>query len=179
MKKLLLLVGIMLIALPVVAQEATLGVYFDADGTSNTFAYQPYVDAGVGKAFDAYVIGYAEALVGGAAYTLAFPGDIILLNAEYPVGTQFGTPTGGIEVGLTNPVVGYYAQPTLFSTLHFMFLTVGNILEIEMLPHWRYDTVMLAEGGGPLIPATNVNAMITPTVDGETESWGQVKSLFQ
>lgn len=178
MKKFLLLAALMMFAAPALSQD--IGVYFDTEGTNLDLTYEAYTPGyGPYSQMEAYVIAYAEALVSGGAYTLDISPNLMLVGESFPPGIQVGTATTGVEIATTESFVGYYHVPVLLSTINMVFLTVGNMDTIQVLPHPRYETVMIAKDSGELIPATGFTSHLTPTVPNDHESWGSVKSLFQ
>lgn len=178
MKKAIVLLGLTLLAAtPAMAQVPSIGVYFDAAGTQNT----AILNGGFDEFHTAYVIGHAEALVGGAAFALDIFPRITILNAVYPAGIQIGDLYTGIEIGLSEPVIGFFNQPVLLGTLT---LWTGeyllNYARINVVPWWpRYESVMMANAQGALIPAAGRCSWLSVPVPNESNSWGNVKALYQ
>jgi len=178
MKKFLLFAALMMLAVPALSQD--IGVYFDPEGMNPNLSYEAYAPGyGPFSTIDAYVIGYAEALIGGGAFKLEVTPNILPINPVYPDGINAGNLVDGVEIAITEAVVAYYHQPVVLCSMEILFLSVGNLDEIQVLPHPSYETVVLAEASGALIPATGFTSALTPLVDNDQESWGQVKSLFQ
>lgn len=179
MKKVLVLSALIaLLAAPAMASTPfpSVGVYFNPQGTQSYAT----LNGGFDETHTAYVIAFAEALVGGAAFKIDIYPEIMILIGEYPMGVQFGELLTGIEIGLTNPVVGFFGQPVRLATLT---LFTGEALidygRLNVIPHPNYNSVVLADGNANLFPAAGVCAWLTIPVPNEQSSWGQVKSLFQ
>jgi len=167
----------LLVAVPAVAQQATIGVYFDAAGTQTTGVF----NGGYDVVHTAYLIGFVETFVGGAACKVALDSHILLLGAVYPPGVQIGDLLAGVEIGFTEPILGYFGQPVVMATLQLF--TGANLLvngEINVLPFTpKYSEVLLADVNGTLIPATGLTSLLTIPVATEANSWSQVKDLYR
>jgi hypothetical protein len=155
---------LMLAATPLLAQVATVGVYFDAAGTqvSGTF------NGGVDEFHQAYVVVFWEAFVGGASYQLA--------------GVQIGDPLDGcgVEIGLSSAAFGFYSTPVVITELTFW--TGDQIIYDAMLcvePHCNYSTVVVADRDAQVFEAAGLCAFLTVPVANEADSWGAVKNLYK
>ncbi len=177
-KSILVVAAVVAIAIPAVAQEnAVLGVYFDLDATQNT----AIDNGGVDVTHTAYVmVKDGEQMVGGAAFKLLLDPRILLTDVSYPYGFQYGEITGfGIEVGLNQPVIGYYGNPALIATLSLN--TLNNLMDnavIQILPNEKYTGITISDDMGHLREVPGVNGYLTIPVPDETTSWGSMKSLY-
>ncbi|MHB8079977.1 MAG: hypothetical protein ACYDIE_12075 [Candidatus Krumholzibacteriia bacterium] len=167
----------LIVAVPAVAQQATLGVYFDAAGTQTTGVF----NGGYDVTHTAYLIAFVETVVGGAACKLVMDPQILLINAVYPAGIQIGDLLNGIEIGLTDPLLGYFGQPVRMATL--TLFTGANLIangEIAVEPFTpKYTDVLLADVGGNLITAVGLTSTLTIPVAADPNSWSQVKDLYR
>lgn len=172
MKKLFLFVAAMIVAMPVLVQADSVGVYFDTDGTSNFLASEAFV-------VDAYVVVFAESMVAGAAFMVTMDPHYMLLNTVYPAGLQIGEPMTGVELGLNDPVVGYYGNPALVATMTLMQVNPGEVTNINIISHPTYDSVIYADHTGVLFEADGLGAVLSAEVANDFASFGEVKNLFR
>jgi hypothetical protein len=170
---------LMLAATPLLAQVATVGVYFDAAGTqvSGTF------NGGVDEFHQAYVVVFWEAFVGGASYQLNVDPRVSILSKTYPLaGVQIGDPLDGcgVEIGLSSAAFGFYSTPVVITELTFW--TGDQIIYDAMLcvePHCNYSTVVVADRDAQVFEAAGLCAFLTVPVANEADSWGAVKNLYK
>jgi hypothetical protein len=162
-----LLALVLLVAAPVMAQQPTIGVYFDAAGTQ-TSTVAPY---GPMHTVTAYIMAtHTEQTVGGAAFKLDLDPKIMLVGASYPPGIQVGALTEGIQIGLTNCYFGYYDNPVLLATLTLN--TGTNIMTEAPLSISAYPPageVQLADCNAAITTVAGGTALLTvypPTVIG-------------
>ena len=168
----------LLVAVPAFAQTPSLGIYFDLAGTQ---AYQPG-HIGLNEAHTAYVIARAEMLIGGAAYKITIDDpNLMFTGASYPAGIQIGDALNGVEVGFTEPVVGYFGVPVRVSTLSLFAPSYwGEPATICVVPFpGKYNDVVLADGQGVLFPASGLCGQLTSTVATDADSWSHVKGLYR
>lgn len=156
----------------------SIGVYFDTAGTqcSKTVAGGPDEDP-----FDAYVIAFAEMVVGGAAFKLDKDPAIVVTGVAYPAGIQIGDILTGIEIGLTNPQIGYFGNPVRLATLTIwpgmQIIPYGRLNIVPWSPN--YNAVILSDQNGVLSPAVGHCAWLNIPVPEQQTSWGDVKNLYQ
>lgn len=167
----------LLLSAPVLAQDNTIGVYFDTAGTQNT----AILNGGFDELHTAYIIGFGEMVVGGAAFKLDMDPRITLINATFPAGVQIGTLVDGIEIGLQFPAAGYYHTPVLLGTMTLFtngyLIAYGRLNIVPFFPN--YENVTLADAGGFLFPAIGLCSWMTIPVATEESTWGGVKALYQ
>lgn len=167
----------LLVVSPAAAQPASVGVYFDTAGTQTTAV----LNGGYDEMHDAYLIGFVETFVGGAACKLVLDPHIMLISAVYPAGMQIGDLLNGVEMGFIDPIMGYFGLPVRLATLQLW--TGANVFANGMLAvePWapRYESVLLADVGGNLIPAAGLTSWLTIPVSAPTSSWSQVKDLYR
>lgn len=171
----ILALAVLLLAQPVLAQYPSVGVYFDEAGTQNT-AFLP------GDYFPphtAYVIAFAEALVGGAAFKLDVYPEILVLQTTYPAGLQIGDPLAGVEIGLTEPQIGYDHLPVRLADLTIYLPDLMDFARLNTIPHPNYPAVTISDQNGNLFPAVGRCAWITVPVSNDDSTWGAVKKLYQ
>lgn len=177
MKKMVLaLVVAVILALnvPVMAQP-TVGVFFDEDGTqvSGTFNGQ--------EQFDAYVMAHwLEGVVGGASYALELPTGLMLTGTDYPAGAHVGEPDDGcgVELGLSQPIGGFWGNAILLTTLHlFSPITLNG--SICVIPHCHYQQVKVADANATLWDAVGQCAFVDIPVATDESTWGAVKSMYR
>lgn len=149
-----LLALLLLVASPVLAQQPTIGVYFNAAGTQ-TSTVAPY---GPTHTVTAYIIAtHTEQTVGGAAFKLTIDPKITLVGATYPAGIQVGTLADGIQIGLTNCYFGYYGNPVVLATL--TLFTGTNFMDEAPLTISAYPPASA-------IQLADCNAVITEVAGG-------------
>ncbi len=167
----------LLLAAPAMAQNPTIGVYFDAQGHNNT----AIVNGGYDETHTAYIVAFFENLVGGAAFQLTVDSRISVLGEVTPPGIEIGTALTGCEIGLTNPAMGFYGQPVLLDTITLW--TGANTFANGPLciGPWvgRYDTVILSDHLGTLTAADGLCGYLTVPVAVESQTWGGVKDMFK
>jgi len=168
---------VLLVVSPAAAQQASIGVYFNAAGTQTTGVF----NGGYDVMHDAYLIAFVETFVGGAACKLVLDPRIILLSATYPAGIQIGDLLTGIEIAATDPIMGYFGQPVRLATLKLFtganLLANGTLSVQPFTPN--YADVMVADVGGNLLTATGLTSWLTIPVATETNSWSHVKDLYR
>ena len=163
------------------AQETSVGIYADTQGTDAFWMFAGSMDL----SFQGYVVAFHdEGAVGGASWRLGMmPGVIHLFSESYADGVQFGDPVGcGVEMGLTIPVSGLDHQPVLLATLTFVVMEHHSCYSetLSILPHCNNDTVLIAEASGALLEAEGKVGVVVLGADPvEPESWGLVKSLYR
>ena len=172
MKKLFLFVAAMIVVMPVLVQADSIGVYFDTDGTSNYLVSDDFV-------VEAYVIVFAESMIAGAAFQMTMDPHYALLNTVYPAGLQIGAPLTGVELGMTEPVVGYYGVPAVVATLTLMQVNAGEVTNINIINHPDYQNVIYADHTGVVFNADGLGATLGADVSNDSASFGEVKNLFR
>ncbi len=172
MKKLFLFIAAMIVAMPVLVQADSIGVYFDTDGTSNFLLSDEFVN-------EAYVVVFAESMIAGAAFKLTMDPHQSLLNTVYPAGLQIGEPLTGVELGMTDPVVGYYNNPAVVATLTLMTVNFGELTNLNIVTHPAYESVIYADHTGVVFDADGLSAVLSATVSNDSASFGEVKNLFR
>lgn len=169
MKNVHVILALILFAVPALAQTPNVGVYFNTAGTQNTAVF----NGGVDETHTAFVLARAEMLIGGAAFKLTLDPRIVVLGVAYPMGVQFGELATGVEVGLTEPLSGYFGVPVLIATLTLW--TGANLIangEINVVGHPAYgDMVVVANAGGDLFPGEGRTALLTIPVSAGDGSW--------
>lgn len=167
----------LLVVAPAAAQQASIGVYFDAAGTQTTGVF----NGGYDEEHTAYLIGHYEGVVGGAACKVVLDPRIILFNTVYPAGIQIGDLLAGVEIGLLDPGLGFFGQPVRLATM--TLFTGANLIanaEIQVAAFDpKYSEVLLADIGGNLISAVGLTSTLTIPVASESDSWSQVKDLYR
>ncbi len=104
-------IAIAMIAGPVAAQTCTVGVFADANGTSNLI--QPVE----GQTFDFYVVLFVEDVANAVSYRLVAPGtangDLFILSTAWgPTGSGINIATAnGENVGLGECAIGFNGLP--------------------------------------------------------------------
>lgn len=152
---------------------ATIGIFFDEDAE---FSYAMVTDS---RVVECYVCAIrAEMMVGGAAFKVAMPEWLPLLAEHYPAGLQIGDLLGGVELGLTAPLPVFGTDAGVLATFSvlapsFPFAT------LEVLPHALYDTPVLADASGNMVPVEGALAWLTHPDANESATWGEVKGLFR
>ena len=171
----------LLVATNVCAQDKSIGVYFDTAGTQNGKTSTAEWGHPAPAPFDAYVIAFAEMVVGGAAFKLEMNPAINFVGASYPAGIQIGEIRTGIEIGLTNPVVGYFGYPVRLATVSIWPGWTAFSDALMCIVPWtpNYPDVTLSDNQGVLYPAEGRCAHFSVVVPGDETSWGSVKSLYQ
>ncbi len=172
MKKLFLFVAAMIVAMPVLVHADSVGVYFDTDGTSNYLVSDEFVN-------EAYVVVFAESMIAGAAFKMTMDPHQTLLNTVYPAGLQIGEPMTGVELGMSEPVVGYYGNPAVVATLTLMTVNFGEVTNINIIAHPDYQNVIYADHTGVVFDADGLGAILSATVSNDSASFGEVKNLFR
>lgn len=164
-------------AVPAAAQQSSIGVYFNAAGTQSTAT----LNGGYDELHTAYVIGFGEMLLGGAAFKLDLDPRIVLVNATFPVGVQIGDLVNGIEIGFQEPEIGFFGRPVRLATL--TLFTGANLFanaQLGVSPYLtKYNAVVVADGNGNLFEAEGRTAFLTIPVPSVSSTWGQVKGLYQ
>jgi len=153
------------------------GVFFDTDATVTTATY----NGGFDEFFTAYVIATGgPLLLGGAAYKVTLDPGITLVTTNYPPSVQIGDILNGVEEGLYDPVFMDPDHPALLAT---MVITAGNNLldqaALCVTNHPNYDTVMLSDNAGVLVPSEGACAYLTIPVANENRTWSDVKDLYR
>ncbi len=154
-----------------------LGVYWDQAATITSATY----NGGVGEVYTAYVmVTGGPILLGGASFRLSLDPNITLVTAQPVPSVALGDVFNGIEIGLYDPVFVDPDHPGLVMTL--VMTTMNNLVDnapICVINHPDYDSVMLAESDGTLVPAEGGCAFLTVPVENENRSWTDVKALFK
>ncbi len=153
------------------------GVFFDTDATVTNATY----NGGYDEFYTAYIFATGgPILMGGAAFKLELHPNITLVATTYEPSVQIGDLLNGVEIGLYDARFVDPLHPGLLATL---ILTTGDNL-IDQAPlcivnHPSYETVMLAQSDGTLVPSEGACAYLTIPVANEDRTWGEVKSLFK
>ncbi len=167
----------LLVVSPAAAQQASIGVYFDPDGTQTAAVF----NGGFDEVHDAYLIGFAETFVGGAACKLVLDPRITLISAVYAPGVQIGDLLAGVEIGFTDPILGYFGRPVVMATLQLWtganLLANGELSIVPMTP--KYQDVLIADLNGNVMTATGLTSWLTIPVAADANSWSQVKDLYR
>ena len=181
---------------------ATIGAYFDAAGTLQ--AAIPVQN----QELRIYVILFAEAPVGGAAWRLGltspqFSGPLVgpagpncqppwcshqdppfwLLAMYYTTAIQLGDPfNAGVRQGFQYCQSGFLGAPVLLATIVLMpWADILGTMEVEIaaVPE-LYDGLVFADCSAQICPT--VTGLITQlgatVVETEEMSWGSVKALY-
>jgi len=173
----LLVALLLLVAAPSVAQYpasgATVGAYFDLDGTESVhYTFPPMTT------IDFYVIIFWENLIGGTSYKIPMDPRLTVVGETFVDGVDIGSAFEGcgVEFGFASPQFGFFAEPVLVCTVTILNtdpLPVETVIGI--VPHCNYDDVIVANRYSELFAADGLCAAI-PT---ENSSWGQVKQLYR
>ncbi|MFH1843549.1 MAG: hypothetical protein ABIF77_10125 [bacterium] len=152
---------------------ATVGVYFDLDGTESVhYTFQPMTT------IDFYVIIFWENLVGGTSYKIPMDPRLSVAGENFADGVAIGSAFDGcgVEFGFASPQFGYFVEPVLVCTVTILNtdpLPVETVLGV--VPHCHYEQVIVSDRYSNLFSADGLCAAI-PT---ENSSWGQVKQLYR
>jgi len=176
-QSIVVMAALIALAVPALAQEAAIGVYFDLDATQNTATNV----GGFDVEHTAYVmVTNAEQMVAGGAFKIVMDPRIIMLSAVYPPGINYGDPLGtGVEVAITDPVVAYYGVPALLATLTLS--TLDNLMdnaEIQIVSHGEYAAPTISNHLGTLTEVAGDSAFLTIPVENEAQTWGSMKALY-
>ena len=164
----------LLLSAPVMAQEASVGVYWDREGT------QTYMTLELDQFVPAYVVAFFENRLAGAAWRLDT--DFLVVDLTYADGLHIGDPLGecGVDQALFEPIAGFYGEPILLAELYMwtgVTIPESDLTCIE--PHCDYGSVVVADANAALYPATGGCAGIPCCVAGEPQTWGSVKTLYR
>lgn len=156
----------------------TICVYWDAEGT-----IQDASEVEVGNAplpfYEGYVIIFVEEVVSGAAYAMDVVGnDAIVVNQSFPPGLQIGDAlTGGVEIGLTDPMYGFLGTPVVISEITVANVVYPNPAHVEIVvraPDGMTNPIY-ANGAAELAPLETCQAAVA----NEDLTFSNVKSLFR
>jgi hypothetical protein len=172
------LAALLLVSAPLFAQlppsGATVGVYFDEEGTVSIIHHFPGLST-----LDAYVVVYWEAMVGGASYSMNQPPpDVLVVAEEYPDGVNIGSPFDGCgtEVGLFLPGFGFYGTPVVISHIQLLNVTpVGTNVTLCIGPHCNYGEVVVSDNQANLFSGDGLCGV----VGAESTTWGAVKNTYR
>jgi len=172
------LLALIVMSTPVLAQTPTVGCYFDAEGTVPVLTgynlFQPMTVVTV------HVVVFWENMVGGASFAIPELNDprLAMVGTVYEEGINIGDPWDGcgVEFGLATPQFGFMGNP-----VHLMAIDVMNISSMpwepvfQVLPHCNYGTVIVADRYSVLYEAEGLSGVIP----NDASSWGQVKNLYR
>ncbi len=167
----------LLLAAPAFAQNPTLGLYWDLQGTQMSATR----NGGYDESFNGYIIAYMENVIDGAAFKLTVPAGVQVVAETTPPGIMVGNALTGVQIALTTPMFGFYGKPVLIETITFW--TGENIIpmgELVVGPYTGfYDTVLLVDHLGTLYVADGLTSYLNIPVATENNTWGGVKDLYK
>jgi len=174
----LIALALLLAAAPAFAQNPTLGLYWDLQGTQMSLNRVGGFDE---PAFNGYVIAYMENVIDGAAFKLTVPAGVMVTGEAIPPGIMVGTALTGVQIALTSPQFGFYGNPVLIETITFW--TGANLVpngELVVGPYTDfYQTVLLVDHLGELYVADGLTSYLNVPVATENSTWGGVKDLYK
>ncbi len=153
------------------------GVYFDTAATITSATY----NGGLGEVYPAYIFATGgPILMGGASFKLELDPNITLLTATAEPSVTIGDVLTGIEIGLYDAKFVDPQHPGLLMTL--LLTTMNNLVDnapLTITNHPSYETVLLADAEGVLVPSEGMTSYLTVPVANEDRSWSDVKSLYK
>ena len=176
-KGILVMVTAMALAVPAVAQQPAIGVFFD-EGATQQFAE---FEGGTTQFHTAYVFAVdLDQMVGGMSFLVELDTAIHLMTTEYPNAINVGDPKDGVGIGFQQCRAGWGGTPVMGCILT---LWTGTELitngELRVVAHPHEGGIMISDCDGYLTPVSGLTSFLSITVDDEDTSWGAIKALYQ
>ncbi len=176
-KGLLFALALVAVAVPALAQETVIGVYWDTDATE----FVATLGGGTGTFHTAYVmVKDAEQVVGGMAFKLVLDPRILLVHTAYPNAINVGDPLAGVQVALLDPAIAFFGVPAQACVL--TLTTLDELMTnapLTITNHPGYPEPVIANALGEQRYVGGWTSYLTVPVPADDTSWGEMKTLFR
>ncbi len=155
--------------------EATIGVYFDAEGNRTYLTCHQSPEMWL----PLYVLATgADQMIGGVAFRLEVVGELYVLQTFYRPGVQIGSLLQGVQAGFTQCAYSPGDQPLLIATATAWKPALVDYARLRILPYPPAGAVQMSDCYGILRTVAGNVAYILDPIPVEAQTWGAIKALY-
>jgi len=141
--------------------EPILEIQFDLDRSP----VGPATNVGINEIGHAYiVVRNADMMLGGAAFRLSPPNQLMILGSWFEEGLAIGNLFSGVELGFSQAIPQFGNDVAVIGGFDFMAPTL-LIEEIFPMPHPNYDNIMLGHASGELVSAIGIPGTVFAIIE--------------